>query len=617
MDIHKQFDLFLLGKETNAHKWMGAHLLRNDEGYIYATRFILYAPNAKMVKLLGSFNDYNGDNHLMEKIDYKGLFSITIPENLEWATYRYQIITNDNQYLYKSDPFAFFTEERPNNASRVYDIDGYQWQDQKFHYEKKAPYEEPVLIYELHFGSWQRKYGEFKKYNEVVDDLINYIHYMGFTHVEFLPIYEHPLDDSWGYQGTGFFAATSRYGSPKDLMYLIDRLHQAGIGVIIDWVLGHINKDAFGLYFFDGTPLYEIEDEYLRENVTWGTANLDFSKGITRSFMTSALSFWMDYFHVDGFRIDAVSNLLYYLGNSQVGENQHAINYLRELSAHLFSKESRLIFSAEDSTAFPKVTHPTYSGGVGFNYKWNMGFMNDTLEYFKLDLIYRKYHSNLITFSHVYAFNEQFILPFSHDEVVHMKGSLINKMPGDYYSKFANWRLAVTYYMTFPGKKLFFMGTEFAVFAEWDFRKELDWHLLVEYPSHQKAHRYFRDLAHVYKNHPALFRLDHKPETMRWLIADHHDNSLFAYTRESHRQLLVVVLNMTPTYYDYYEIGVPRKGYYEEVINSDKDIYFGDNQYNGQILATIDGHRNGYDQYIKVKVGSLAAIILKHRRTNT
>lgn len=614
MDILKQFDLFLLGKETNAHKWMGAHLLRDKQGIVNETRFILYAPNAKRVELLGSFNNFDGSKHIMEKIDYKGLFMITISENLEWATYRYKIITNNNEVLYKSDPFAFYAEMRPNNASKVYDINGYLWHDNKYQKQKKAPYKEPILIYEMHFGSWQTKYGEFKKYNEVVEDLINYLKYMGFTHVEFLPIYEHPYDGSWGYQGTGFFAATSRYGSPKDLMYLIDKLHEANIGVLIDWVLGHINKDSFGLYYFDGTPLYEIENEYLRENVVWGTANLDFAKGITRSFMTSALSFWLEYFHVDGFRIDAVSNLIYYLGNSDIGENNDAINYLKELSTHLFSIDDKLIFSAEDSTAYPKVTHPVSSGGLGFNYKWNMGFMNDTLKYFKKDPIYRSNHSDLITFSSVYMQNEQFILPFSHDEVVHMKGSLVNKMPGDYYLKMANWRLILAYYMTFPGKKLFFMGTEFATFDEWDYSREIAWNVLNDYPAHQQAHRYFRDLAHVYVNHSGLYELDHSPLGFQYLIADHHDSSLFAYMRRSKDEILIVILNMTPNFYDKYEIGVPFAGYYEEIFNSDKAIYNGSDQYNGLPIKTIKGERNNEKQYLNVKVGSLAAIILRYKK---
>lgn len=610
---NNQFDLFLLGKDHFAHKFMGSHLLRDSSGNIVGTKFTVYAPNAIEVRLIAEFNNYDGSKHVLTKIDEKGLFSITVPENLEWAVYKYEIITNKG-VLHKTDPFGFFTEERPSTGSKVYDIDNYEWHDNEWRRNKKHVYNKPVLIYEMHLGSWQRKFGEFKKYNELVDELVSYLKYNSFTHVEFMPIYEHPLDDSWGYQGTGYFAATSRYGSPKDLMYLIDQLHQNGIGVIIDWVLGHINRDISGLSYFDGTPLYEMNDKFLRENVTWGTNNLDFGKGITRSFMSSALTFWMDYFHVDGFRIDAVSNLFYHLGDPKNGENTNAINFLKELSTHLFSIDDTLIFSAEDSTSYPKVTHPVHLEGIGFNYKWNMGFMNDTLKYFKKDPMYRKYHSDLITFSMVYAYKEQFILPFSHDEVVHMKGSLVNKMPGDRYLKFANWRLLLGYQMTFPGKKLIFMGQEFASFSEWNNNSELDWYLLFEDESHRKSARYFRDLARVYNYHPALFELDHDPSGFKWLILDHHDSSVFAYARYSKKELVVVILNMTPNFYEAYEVGVPKKGFYDEILNSDKEIYGGDNQYNGLPLETINEPRNNQKYHIKVKLGALAAIILKYRK---
>lgn len=604
-------NLYLLGNDYLAHQLLGSHLIRDEKGKIVATKFTCYAPNAKEVRLIASFNNYEGWKHVLTKVHPQGFFEIVIPRNLEWEAYKYEIHLHNGEVLYKADPFAYFAEERPGNASKVYDIDGYTWHDQKWFETKKKVYQEPMLIYEVHLGSWRRKYGQFYKYNEIVEDLIKYIKEQGFTHIELMPIYEHPLDDSWGYQGTGFFAATSRYGVPKDFMYLVDRCHQEGIGIIIDWVLGHINKDAFGLSRFDGTYLYEFEDYKRRENETWGTNNLDFGKGITRSFMLSALSFWMDYFHVDGFRIDAVSHLFYHLGNKQNGLNVDAINFLKQASYHLFSKDDRLIFSAEDSTDFEYVTHPVDIGGVGFNYKWNMGYMNDTLKYFKLDPIYRKYHHNNITFGLVYAYNEQFILPFSHDEVVHMKGSLVNKMPGDYNQKFANYRLLLTEWMTHPGKKLLFMGQEFAQFAEWDFRKELDWEL-CKYPIHDAFNHFFRDLSNIYRTHPALFQYDHNPKGFKWLIVDHYDTSVFSYARESDNETLVVILNMTPNSYDSYEIGVPYPGPYEEILNSDKDIYGGYNHINPKPLKTYDEGRNNMPYHIKVKLGSLAGIILKY-----
>lgn len=605
-------EAFLNGHASHAHQFLGAHFIKNEQGDIIATEFSVYAPHAKEVRLVADFNHYEGWKHVLTKIHPQGFFRIEIPGNLEWAVYKYEIHTTQG-ILYKADPFGYFSEERPATGSKVYHIDGYQWHDQKWHYEKKKPYQEPVLIYEIHLGSWRRKYGMFKKYNEIVDELIDYVLSHGYTHIELLPIYEYPLDDSWGYQGTGFFSTTSRYGVPQDFMYFVDRMHQAGIGVLMDWVLGHICKDAHGLSYFDGSPLYEYQDKKRRENVVWGTNNLDFSKGITKSFMLSALTFWMDYFHIDGFRIDAVSNLIYYLGDSNMGENLEAIQFIKELSAHLFSKDDRLLFMAEDSTAYPKVTHPVDMGGIGFNYKWNMGFMNDILSYFKEDPINRKYHHNQVTFGLVYAFNEQFILPFSHDEVVHLKGSLVSRMPGDYFQKLANWRLLLMLWMTHPGKKLLFMGQEFAQFSEWAFQGELDWFLL-DYPAHQKADRYFRDLAMVYRYHEALFKKDHLPEGFKWLVPDDKDQSVFAYARFGDEETLVVVLNMTPNVHETYEIPVPKYGYYEEILNSDKDIYHGSNQYNGKTLRAIKGDRLGFKHYIKPKLGPLSGMILRLKK---
>ena len=601
------------GKLSDSYRLFGSHLVKDKNGKIIATRFTVYAPNAKAVKLICSYNNFEGWKHELTKIDNYGVWSIEIPVNLEWNTYKYEIHTLDGRILYKADPYAHFSEVRPANASKVYDIDGYEWSDSDWMLNKAKPYQEPVLIYELHLGSWRRNYGQFIKYNEIVDELIDYVTSNGFTHVELLPIYEHPLDDSWGYQGTGFFAATSRYGVPKDLMYLIDRLHQANIGVIIDWVLGHINRDEHGLYFFDGTPLYEIADEYQRENVVWGTANLDFSKGPTKSFMLSALLFWMKYFHVDGFRIDAVSNLYHHHGNPNDGVNQPAIDFLKQLSYELFQHDDRILFIAEDSSAFPNVTKPVDSGGIGFNYKWNMGFMNDTLKYYQKDPIYRKWHHHNITFGLVYAFSEQFILPYSHDEVVHGKGSMLAKMPGDYFQKFANYRNLLTLWMTHPGKKLLFMGQEFAHFAEWNNNRQLDWNL-YDYPAHHQFNRFFKDLAQVYKSHPEFYELDQDPKTFEWIDANNANQSIYSFIRRGHDSHSVIVLNMTPKVYHDFEIGVPEAGEYEEILNSDKAIYYGSDQYNGLPLITIDEPRHNHNQHIKIKIGPLTGIILKYRK---
>jgi 1,4-alpha-glucan branching enzyme len=609
----RDVEAILLGQSSYMHKILGAHLIKDEGNQVVGTEFTVYAPNATEVRLVAEFNHYEGWKHILTKIHPMGFFRIEIPGNFHWATYKYEIHTPKG-ILYKADPFGYYAEIRPATASKVYDLEGYPWKDATWLYEKKKSYQQPLLVYEVHLGSWRRKFGAFKPYNEVVEELISYVLDQGFTHIELMPIYEYPLDDSWGYQGTGYFAATSRFGTPMDLMYLIDRCHQEKIGVIIDWVLGHICKDAHGLSYFDGSPLYEFEDKERRENVTWGTNNLDFGKGITRSFMLSALTFWMDLFHVDGFRIDAVSNLIYYLGDASKGVNQDAINFIKQLSFHLFGKDDRLLFMAEDSTDYPYVTHPVDQGGMGFNYKWNMGFMNDTLKYFKEDPIHRKFHHDKITFGLVYAFNEQFILPFSHDEVVHMKGSLINKMPGDYFQKMAQWRLLLTLWMTHPGKKLLFMGQEFASFSEWNFNKELDWHLF-SYPAHQKANRYFKDLARVYKHHDALFQYDHNPKGFEWSIVDDHDQSVFAYIRKSDQETLLVVFNMTPNVHESYEIGVPSSGYYYEILNSDKEIYYGSNQFNGAPLRAFKGAKNQFNYIIKPKLGPLSAMIIRHKKS--
>jgi 1,4-alpha-glucan branching enzyme len=615
MRLLNDFDVneFLLGRSYNLHEWMGAHLLKDDFGSIYATEYTVYAPNAREVRLIASFNQYEGWKHVLTKIHHLGVFRIEIAGDHQYELYKYEIHTPSGRIIHKSDPFAFFSEVRPQTASKVYMMEGYGWNDSEWLYTKKKSYQEPLLIYEIHLGSWKRKYNQFIPFNEIVDDLAKYVKDQGFTHIELLPVYEYPLDDSWGYQGTGYFSVTSRFGTPKDFMYFIDRMHQEGIGVIMDWVLGHICKDAHGLSYFDGTPLYEFNDKERRENVTWGTNNLDFSKGITRSFMLSALTFWMDFFHIDGYRIDAVSNLIYYLGNKQKGVNQDAINFIRQLSYHLFGKDDRLLFMAEDSTDFPYVTHPVDTGGMGFNYKWNMGFMNDVLRYFKEDPIHRQYHHDQITFGLVYAFNEQFILPFSHDEVVHMKGSLVNKMPGDYFQKMANWRLLLTLWMTHPGKKLLFMGQEFASFSEWAFQKQLDWNLF-DFPAHQQANRFFKDLAQVYRHHTALFQFDHHPKGFEWSIVDDREQSVFAYIRRSDTETLVIVLNMTPNVHEFYEIGVPKAGRYEEILNSDKNIYFGSDQYNGTQMKSIKGKKNQFEYFIKPKLGPLSGMIFIHKK---
>ncbi|MFP4286390.1 MAG: 1,4-alpha-glucan branching protein GlgB [Candidatus Izemoplasmataceae bacterium] len=606
---------FNQGALIDAYNHFGAHLIKNDSGEVIKTRFTVYAPHAKAVNLLGEFNDYQNWVHQLTNIDQSGIWRIEIPLNLEWQSYKYEIITHHGQRLYKSDPYAFFAATRPDTVSKVYDIDGYVWHDQAYMEKRHTinPYEEVMSIYELHMGTWMQKpNGDFHKFNEMVDLLIPYLLDKGFTHVEFMPIIEHPFDGSWGYQGTGYYAATSRYGVPKDFMYLVDQLHQHDIKVILDWVPGHICKDAHGLYMFDGQPLYEYRDPFIRENVEWGTANLDLGRGETQSFLISNALFWMKYFHVDGFRIDAVSNIIYYLGDSRIGENHGAIEFLRKLSRQVFSYYPQAILAAEDSTAYPKVTHPIEFGGLGFNYKWNMGWMNDTLKYFEKDPVYRKYHHHELTFSLHYAFSENYILPLSHDEVVHGKKTLVEKMPGDYWQKFANYRALMGYFFTHPGKTLLFMGQEFGQMHEWRDYTELDWHLL-KYPMHDSALRYIKTFNELVKKESALHELDHDPSGFKWIDQHNSDQSILSFIRFSKNQKehIVVVLNLTPIVHHYYDIGVPKQGTYTEIMNSDLAIYGGSNQYNGAPLKTFDKKIHGFDQAISLTVSPLSITLLK------
>lgn len=606
---------FNQGELIDAYYHFGAHLIKDHEGKIVKTTFTVYAPHAKAVNLVGEFNQYQNWVHQMTKVDNAGIFHIEIPENLEWNTYKYEIHTHDGRVLYKSDPYAFFSAERPDTVSKVYDIEGYDWQDDDYMHQRDndSPYEQPILIYEVHLGTWMQKPGGgFHKYNELVDLLIPYLKEQGYTHVELMPIIEHPFDGSWGYQGTGYYSATSRHGVPKDLMYFVDQCHQNNIKVILDWVPGHICKDAHGLYMFDGQPLYEYRDPFIRENIEWGTANLDLGRGETQSFLISNALFWMKYFHIDGFRIDAVSNLIYYLGDARHGENQGAIAFLRKLSKNVFSHYKHALLIAEDSTAYPKVTHPIEFGGLGFNYKWNMGWMNDTLKYFQKDPIYRKFHHDELIFSLHYAFSEQYILPLSHDEVVHGKHSLVEKMPGDYWQKFANYRALMGYFYTHPGKNLLFMGQEFGQMHEWKDFTELDWHLL-NYPMHDAAKRYNRDFNRIVQHEKALHELDHNRSGFKWIDQYNADQSILSYIRYAKdlKEHVVVILNLTPMVYHAYRIGVPAKGQYKEIINSDKDIYGGSNQYNGLPVYTQDVHSHTFDQSIEVLISPLSVIVLK------
>ncbi len=600
------------GTLYTAYEHFGAHVMDSNEGM--KTRFRVYAPNAESIDLVGSFNDYALGAHPMEKVDDAGVFETSLEGDLTGERYKYAILSKQGERLYKSDPFAFYSANRPDTVSRVARLD-FSWGDGSYmrRLRESAPYDKPVSIYEVHLGSWMRKPdGGFHSYRELAGHLIPYVASLGFSHIELMPIIEHPFDGSWGYQGTGYYSVTSRYGSPEDFAYFVDAAHQAGIGVIVDWVPGHICKDAHGLYRFDGSFLYEYDDDSIRENPVWGTANLDLGKGETRSFLISNALFFMRKYHIDGFRIDAVSNIVYYMGESDRGVNEGALAFLRALSKAVFAECDGAILAAEDSSAFPKVTHPIEHGGLGFNYKWNMGWMNDTLKYFQKDPIYRKHHHSNLTFSLMYAFTENFILPFSHDEVVHGKGSLVDKMPGDYWQKFANYRALIGYLFTHPGKPLLFMGSEFAQMNEWNDADELDWQLL-SYPVHDSARRFTRDMNRVMHAEKALHEADHVPEGFEWIDADNADESVISFVRYSRgrEEMLVVVLNLTPTPRHDFPLGVPRKGTYHEIVNSDKNVYAGSNLFNGAPRESIDEPMHGRDQHIRVLLAPLSISILK------
>ena len=601
------------GKCLNAYEVFGAHLVKGANFENVGCEFAVYAPNAKRVQLVGEWNGFNENQQELYCVDEKGVWYAYLEGDYEWQRYKYLIETHDGQKFYKADPYAFYSQVRPSQDSKVYDINGYEWHDDVWMYTHEKTYDKPLLIYEMHMGSWKRKPdGSFNMFNEIAPMLIDYLKDFGYTHVEVMPVYEHPLDMSWGYQGTGYYAITPRYGVPKDFMWFVDQLHQNGIGVIMDWVPGHICKDGHGLYRFDGTFLYEYQKEEDRENKEWGTVNLDLGKGITRSFLISNALFYMNYYHIDGFRVDAVGNLIYWLGNVNRGVNEGACSFLRELSCQIFNRDDRVLLMAEDSTAFPNVTKPAGIGGLGFSYKWDMGWMNDTLKYFKLDPIYRKYHHHQLTFSMAYYYNEQFCLPLSHDEIVHMKGSLLNKMPGDEWQKFANFRLLIGYMIAHPGKKLLFMGNELASYDEWHYEKELPWNIL-QYPNHDASFRYVKELTTLYKNEPAFWQKDFDPTGFEWIMADNIDQSIYVFVRYANdwHDHVIVVMNCTPNTYDNYRIGVKEADYYEEIFNSDRDIYGGSNRINPFWLKVEDYWQDNRPKSICLTIPPLGITLLR------
>ena len=616
--------LFHEGSNSNAYEYFGSH--RKNKNTVV---FRVWAPDAKNVSVTGDFNDWSETENPMKQLKNSGgVWEAEIKNIKPYDMYKYCITAADGRTLMKCDPYGFHMETRPGTATKYYEIDDcYEWHDEKWVEGRngKNIYESPVNIYEIHAGSWkQYDDGNFYSYRALADALVPYVKKMGYTHIEFMPLTEYPFDGSWGYQVTGYFAATSRYGEPNDLMYLVDKCHENGIGVILDWVPAHFPKDANGLYEFDGGPLYEYSDPRKGEHYGWGTRVFDFGKNEVRSFLMSSASFWLKKYHLDGIRIDAVASMLYldydrkdgeWVPNKNGGnENLEAVEFLQKLNENIFRDFPYAMMIAEESTSWPMVTKPVFSGGLGFNFKWNMGWMNDILRYFSLDGFFRKYNHDCITFSMFYAFSENFVLPISHDEVVHGKKSLIDKMPGSYDEKFAGVRAFLGYMMAHPGKKLMFMGQEFGQFIEWNYEKGLDW-LLLDYPKHRALQNYFKKINEFYKANPAFWQIDYSWEGFSWISSDDKDNSVIAFRRIDEKgKEIIVVCNFTNVERCDYRIGIPKKGAYKIVFNSDDVDFGGEGKGNKGKLKTESINMHGFEQSISLDLPPMSAIYIKKTR---
>lgn len=610
--------LFHNGTNYKAYKFFGNHKISKDK-----FAFRVWAPNATAVSVVGDFNSWDNDANKC-KLVAPGIWEATVKGVNIYDCYKYAVTSPTGVVHLKADPYAVHQETRPGTGSKVYELHNYSWGDEAWQ-EKKANQNilaQPINIYEVHFGSWKRHDdGNFLTYREMAEQLVPYVKDMGYTHIEMLPIMEYPYDGSWGYQVTGYFAATSRYGLPEDLMYFVDCCHKAGIGVILDWVPAHFPKDAFGLYEFDGTCCYEYSDMKKGEHKEWGTRVFDYAKNEVKSFLISSAEYWIDEFHFDGIRVDAVASMLYldycrkdgeWTPNKNGGrENLEAVEFFKQLNSTILSNHPGSMMIAEESTAWPMITMPPDKGGLGFNFKWNMGWMNDMLRYTSMDPLFRKGNHNCITFSFFYAFSENFILPISHDEVVHGKASLLNKMPGEYEMKFDGMRLFLAYMMAHPGKKLLFMGSEFGQFIEWNYKQGLDW-LLLDYDKHRQLQGFTRELNNFYSEHSELWEIDYSWEGFQWISSEDNCNSVIAFRRiNSKGEEIIAVFNWTPNNFSSYKIGVPEKGTYKVLLDTSLAKYGGDKSRKDNAYKTKAQPIHGYEQNIDLKLHGLSALFLQ------
>lgn len=617
-----QLYLFHQGTYYCAYEYMGAHPLEKDgkSGYVFRT----WAPNAKQVNLVGDFNGWNNKSHPMKKISAEGVWEVWAENAKQFDKYKFEIVDRNNYARLKADPYAFMNETNGKTASIVYDIEGYEWKDAGYleYRSKKNNYENPMNIYEVNFASWKKQSDcSYYTYRMLADELVPYVVDMGYTHIEIMPITEYPYDGSWGYQVTGYFSPTSRFGEPKDFMYFVDKCHEYGLSVIMDWVPAHFPKDDFGLIEFDGTCLYENQGWDRKEHASWGTRRFDYGRKEVQCFLISSAMLFVKKYHIDGIRVDAVASMLYLDYDKKPGEwipnefgnnrNLEAVAFLQKLNVCIFKEFPNVLMIAEESTAWPMVTKPTNIGGLGFNFKWNIGWMNDTLEYISTDPFFRKSIHNKLTFSMFYAFSENFILPISHDEVVYGKCSLLNKMFGEYYSKFKSMRAYLSYMIAHPGKKLLFMGTEFAQFKEWDYQAGIDF-CLLDFETHRNMHKFVKALNHFYLESKELYEEDFSWKGFDWIVPDDNNQNVLVFKRmDKTGNELIYAVNFSPNNQNAYSIGVDAKNY-EEVFSTDWEEFGGSGIRNGEVVAEKTKYK-GKNYKLTIKIPALSGVFLRKK----